>query len=595
MPRQGSSYKPRDNPANPFVSDLDDMAEMEKEKVDLAKQLDDRCKWLEEKFKAMETADYRSGIDAKDLSLVPDLDSLIGSMVKWYNQLSRAQIGSWKDLAQAFMKQYGHVTDIAPDRITLQNMEKKPSESFRQYAQWWREMAMQVQRPLLEKETTMLFINTLKAPFINHMLGSATKSFSDIVMSGEMIENAVRCGKIEAGESAKRSAPRRKENEVNNASAYHKGCSKPITASQPRVVTTSHQGSASQDSNPRPNAERFQFTPIPMTYREFYKNLFDTHVVSLFYLKPMQPPFPKWYDANAQCEYHVGTAGHTIENCTTFKKLVERFIKMGFDDPIKPNMAENPLPSHSDDGVNAIVESGGKKTKIDVSEVKTPLKWVWKKMMEGDLITQDSKERPKEARRYIEFHANGGHDIQECSKFRSIVQNLMDNKEIKFYEEIEGSKEGEVYASEKRTTEEAQRVNYPVVIISRPKNNEAGVQMVPRVIIQKLVSFPYKDSRQSKANVLRENQNIGFYTRSGRRYDPTSTETETVKEKTPIAKQRKEKTVRFESPINKPVTEKEAREFLKFLKHSEYSVVEQLHKQPARISVLALLLSSETH
>ncbi|XP_052883508.1 uncharacterized protein LOC108451283 [Gossypium arboreum] len=231
-------------------------------------------------------------------------------------------------------------------------------------------------------------------------------------------------------------------------------------------------------------------------------------------------------------------------------------------------------------------------------------------MMERDLITQDSKERPKEVRRYCEFHANGGHDIQECSKFRSIVQNLMDNKEIKFYEEIEGSKEGEVYASKKRTTEEAQRVNHPVVIISRPKNNEAGVQMVPRVIIQKPVSFPYKDSkmvpwnydynvmipgRESSANVSRENQNIGFYTRSGRRYDPASTETKTVKEKTPIAEQRKEKTVRFESPINKPVTEKEAREFLKFLKHSEYSVVEQLHKQPARISVLALLLSSETH
>ncbi|XP_017647899.1 uncharacterized protein LOC108488103 [Gossypium arboreum] len=184
----GSGSNPGDNPANPFVPDLDDMAEMEKEKVDMAKQLDDRCKWLEEKFKAMEIADYRGGIDAKDLSLVPDLvlppklktpefekyngtscpkahitmfcrrmtgyvnndqllihcfqDNLIRSAAKWYNQLSRAQIGSWKDLAQAFMKQYGHVTDIAPDRITLQNMEKKLNESFRQYAQRWKEIAM---------------------------------------------------------------------------------------------------------------------------------------------------------------------------------------------------------------------------------------------------------------------------------------------------------------------------------------------------------------------------------------------------------------------------------------------------------------------
>ncbi|NAW06113.1 hypothetical protein FGF99_24660, partial [Salmonella sp. gx-f8] len=142
-------------------------------------------------------------------------DSLIGSAAKWYNQLSRVNIYSWKDLAQAFMKQYSHVTDMTPDRIALQNMEKKQSESFRQYAQRWREVATQVQPPLLEKETTMLFINTLEAPFINHMLGSATLSFSDIVMSGEMIEYAIRNGKIDMGENAKRLTSMNKENEVN--------------------------------------------------------------------------------------------------------------------------------------------------------------------------------------------------------------------------------------------------------------------------------------------------------------------------------------------------------------------------------------------
>ncbi|KAK5785311.1 hypothetical protein PVK06_039883 [Gossypium arboreum] len=45
----------------------------------------------------------------------------------------------------------------------------------------------------------------------------------------------------------------------------------------------------------------------------------------------------------------------------------------------------------------------------------------------------------------------------------------------------------------------------------------------------------------------------------------------------------------------KPVDEEEAQEFLKFIKHSEYNVVEQLNKQPARISVLSLLLNLEPH
>ncbi|KAA3476286.1 intersectin-1-like [Gossypium australe] len=131
----GSGSNPGDNPANPVVFDLDEMAEMDKAKVDLPRQLEDRCKWLEEKFKVMETADYRYGVNANDLRLVPNLvlppkfktlefekyngtscpevhitmfcrrmaghvnndqllihcfqDSLVGSAARWYNQLSR--------------------------------------------------------------------------------------------------------------------------------------------------------------------------------------------------------------------------------------------------------------------------------------------------------------------------------------------------------------------------------------------------------------------------------------------------------------------------------------------------------------------------
>ena len=44
-------------------------------------------------------------------------------------------------------------------------------------------------------------------------------------------------------------------------------------------------------------------------------------------------------------------------------------------------------------------------------------------------------------------------------------------------------------------------------------------------------------------------------------------------------------------PLNEPVSEAEANEFLKFIKHSEYSIVEQLHKLPAKISLLSLMLN----
>ncbi|XP_016755238.1 uncharacterized protein [Gossypium hirsutum] len=333
----GSGFNLGDNPTNPLIPDLD-VAEKKDLRAEATKQLEERCRWLEEKFKALESVDGHHGVDAKNLSLVPNLvlphkfkmsefekynrttcseahvtmfcrrmtgyvnndqlliycfqDSLVGAAAKWYNQLSSTKINSWKGFGTSF------------------------------HTARWREVAIQVQPPLLEKETTMLFINSLKAPFITHMIESTTKSFADIVMAGEMIENAIRGGKIE-GEAIKRSAPRRKDNEVNNTSTFN---SKAITA---KAVAVEQQNSQRQESDTRQNTEMIQFTPIPVTYRELYQSLYDAHAIAPFHLKPLQPPYPKWYDAKARCEYHAGIPGHSIENCTGFKKAMERLIKMG--------------------------------------------------------------------------------------------------------------------------------------------------------------------------------------------------------------------------------------------------------------------------
>ncbi|XP_052874177.1 uncharacterized protein LOC108466257 [Gossypium arboreum] len=455
---------------------------------------------------------------------------------------------------------------------------------------------MQVQPPLLEKETIMLFINTLKASFITHMIGSTTKSFADIVMEGEMIENAIRGSKIE-GEIAKKSAPRRKDNEVNNTSSYN---SKAITVSQPRATTVGQKDSQKQGSGSRQNSEKVSFTPIPVTYRELYQSLFNAHAIAHFHLKPLQPPYPKWHDVNAKCEYHAGISGHSIENCTGFKKAVERLIKMGvvkFDDT--PSI-ENPLPNHSDQGVNAIGDTGMRRIKEDVAEVRMPMKVIWEEMVKREMII--FKEGNKGVRDYCEFHAEKGHEIQECDEFKALVQSLMNNKELEFYEA--GSDEGHVCTLEGEPKN--QKINRPTIIISIPKNNEVETQTTPKVIIHKPVSFPYKDNkrvpwnydcnmtipkREDIASTSKKAQVEGSYTRSGKHYDTKGIRVEPTKLKTFGV----EKENRAEVLFNEPVKEEEAREFLKFLKHSEYSVVEQLLKQPARISMLALLLSLEVH
>ncbi|KAA3481559.1 hypothetical protein EPI10_021918 [Gossypium australe] len=384
-------------------------------------------------------------------------------------------------------------------------------------------------------------------------------------------------------------------------STYNKGYSKAITVSQPKAVAAGQQGSTRQESGPRQNSKNIQFTPILMTYKELYQSLFDAYVVSPYYLQPLQPPYPKWYDSNDRCDYHAGIEGHSIENCTTFKKVVERLIKMGivkFDDT--PSV-ENPLPNHGDKGVNVIGEDAVRWTKGDILEVKTPLKTAWREMVRRGLILSDSSKKCEGLRNYYEFYKTKEHEIQKYAEFKLLVQSLMDKKELEFYEE--GSKERNVCATEGELTN--QKVNYSRIIISRPRNTEGGAQIAPKVVIQKPVSFPYKDNKmvhwnydcnmtisgkENSASTSKKVQSEGFYTRSGRNYDSINVGTEPVRSKTVVVEPGKGPS----AFINKPVKE-DVKEFLKFLKHSEYSVVEQLRKQSFCISVLALLLSSEVH
>jgi len=68
-------------------------------------------------------------------------DSLADTALSWYMHLEPTQIRSWNDLVDAFLKQYKYNVDMAPARLQLQNISKKNSETFKEYAQRWRELA----------------------------------------------------------------------------------------------------------------------------------------------------------------------------------------------------------------------------------------------------------------------------------------------------------------------------------------------------------------------------------------------------------------------------------------------------------------------
>ena len=232
-------------------------------------------------------------------------------------------------------------------------------------------------------------------------------------------------------------------------------------------------------------------------------------------------------------------------------------------------------------------------------------------MVKKGLLCHSDRIFGEEGQSFCNFHGIVGHDIQSCEDFKRLLQDRMDNKEIKVLNKSEDANEREVCVSDSQSSGPPYSADRPLVIYYDAMREP----LKPQMVIEVPSPFPYKDNKtvpwrydvnivtpeveKSKA-IIEDVGEVGHFTRSGRCY---SKEVEPVK-KSSDSKQ-KGKAVMHEVEVEqeippvqetkKPVNEEEAQEFLKFIKHSEYSVVEQLSKQPARISVLSLLLNSEPH
>lgn len=120
-------------------------------------------------------------------------------------QLERNNIHTWKDLAMAFLKQYQYNTNIAPSRTQLQNLSQKSDESFKEYAQRWKEVSAHIQPPMLDRELVDVFLSTMQSPYLERMIGIVSLSFSDPVIVGEYTESGLKSGKLQGASSSRTS------------------------------------------------------------------------------------------------------------------------------------------------------------------------------------------------------------------------------------------------------------------------------------------------------------------------------------------------------------------------------------------------------
>ena len=76
-------------------------------------------------------------------------------------------------------------------------MVKKESESFKGYAQRWRDLAAQVAPSMVKREMITMMVDTLPVFYYEKLAGYMPSSFADLVFAGERIEVGLKRGKFD--------------------------------------------------------------------------------------------------------------------------------------------------------------------------------------------------------------------------------------------------------------------------------------------------------------------------------------------------------------------------------------------------------------
>jgi hypothetical protein len=375
-------------------------------------------------------------------------DTLTGHAAEWYSQLKK--ISHWKELADTFLAQYGFNSQIAPDRFDLQRMEKKSNETFREYAQRWREKAAQARPPLDEREMIKIFVDTLKNPYFDRMIGLQMQFFVDLIPVGERIEDALKTKKIvdmtalmALAEQATKKAPmKKKEGDVQ---MIRRSNGRPrqvlptftmqpiqprptptpappqVPASAPAPQIPARPVGNQFNDNRLPRKEPRQFTPLPMPLTELYPILIKKNLISPTIPRPYNGPQRRDFNQSLTCDFHFGEVGHAIENCNHLRHRIQDLIDHGI---LKfeglPNITTNPLPNHPEGGVNMVeIEEGG--------EERISLRRLFYTLEKQRHITPLEAPPGPSTGDACEYHLGvRGHNLECCEEFKEKVTDLME-------------------------------------------------------------------------------------------------------------------------------------------------------------------------
>ncbi|KAH1193908.1 hypothetical protein GmHk_19G054832 [Glycine max] len=517
----------------------------------------------------------------------------------------------------------------------------------------WRDLAAQVVPPMTEREMITIMVDTLPTFYYEKLIGYMPANFADLVFAGERIESGLRKGKFEYAANMapnnNRRAPvvgaRKREGDthavttaptsyqpnppnfliragnsiptqVKGPPAAERASAQHTAPAAPRPVNNTAPGATYQYAQHPPPKDNFP--PIPIAYSELWPSLLENHLVVAIPGKVLQPPYPKWYDPSAKCAYHSGVLGNNIDSCLPFKYKVRHLISAGwlsFQEE-GPNVQTNPLASHGGASVNAVKEDGPLQAKR-LGEVATSRRFIYQSLQAVCMVSRGGGEWDE-----CLFHLGESHDMETCPAVEELLQQLMDWGQLEV--SIGGREEPQICM---QSEEKKVPLTPKALVICFTRKGTGPTPVYPRAApkptpfaYQSNKAVPWKytpptsservatkvDSLSAKVTNI---TGLSGVTRSGRVFAsphpaelPSKGKAPMVQEPTDIATPSKE----VDPPVargaekkeglqGKTVTLEEAHEFLRLIQQSEFKVVEQLNKTPARISLLELLIKSEPH
>ncbi|XP_070024841.1 uncharacterized protein [Nicotiana sylvestris] len=270
----------------------------------------------------------------------------------------------------------------------------------------------------------------------------------------------------------------------------------------------------------------------------------------------MPNPLPRNLDRSVSCEYCSGAPGHDTEKCWKLKIAVQELIdthQIEVQAPEAPNINQNPSPAHHEAHMIELIHKGGepKKPSQTVMMIRASETISKKNLTSGKVVVQLKGVDGKPA--VVAEKGSSSIVAMKPEQERVVVQGV---------------------------------ANKPVVVVKGARIEPVIINPVTQlpVINNKAIPWSYEQvmvtykGKEIKEKVC-EAQGL---TRSGRCFAPEELRKSRVPKNNPVL-------------VKKAVTEKEAEEFLKKMKLQYYSIVEQLRKTLAQISLLSLLINSDEH